>query len=530
MPPVKIKHSILCSVVVVCVCFLQVVPTRAAEITAQALESVVRIFCFGRNKQNGIAFQDVSLPSGAHLYQYQGSTGTGFVINQNGYIITNNHVVAPSDDPLSAEHPNFVFVLQKTGNKYLLHEATVKRQDPNSDVAIIQCSALHANPLELSFFPPHDSDDVYSAGFPGIADVGAQDVDRDVKIKREVLNAILNNLKAEFQQTHGREPSEEELRESVQPYLGMIEDASAEFGDFLHALVSHIPQNANASPGYWDISDMLDENPLWKNYLEPTVTKGNIEKVTKKPGYLGSSHPNIEVIQHSCNIRHGNSGGPLLNGGSQVLGVVGRGWGREESVTWATAISEVKKTLDERNIEYVAAHWHPIPPVALIAGISTAVAVAIVALMFGLTNLHRKPQESLTKLIDALRHRGVVTITPRRSIPLAPASGNWQLVGRSPKGKPFQLVLKGSMFEHNAGRLVVGRAHDLCHLEINDETVSRQHAHIRLSSSGFTVADRNSSNGTAVNGQFGRRPFEEMPFKLGDTLTLGEVKLDFRQA
>src|SRR6516162_2277919 len=153
MPPVKIKHSILCSVVVVCVCFLQVVPTRAAEITAQALESVVRIFCFGRNKQNGIAFQDVSLPSGAHLYQYQGSTGTGFVINQNGYIITNNHVVAPSDDPLSAEHPN-------------------------SDVAIIQCSALHANPLELSFFPPHDSDDVYSAGFPGIADVGAQDVDR----------------------------------------------------------------------------------------------------------------------------------------------------------------------------------------------------------------------------------------------------------------------------------------------------------------------------------------------------------------
>jgi len=52
-------------------------------------------------------------------------------------------------------------------------------------------------------------------------------------------------------------------------------------------------------------------------------------------------------------------------------------------------------------------------------------------------------------------------------------------------------------------------------------------AQIRKEGNNLMVADRNSSNGTAVNGQFSRQPFDEVPLKEGDTLTLGEVKLDF---
>ena len=111
-----------------------------------------------------------------------------------------------------------------------------------------------------------------------------------------------------------------------------------------------------------------------------------------------------------------------------------------------------------------------------------------------------------------------------------PAPGSWQLVGRALAGRTFQLTVTSSMFDHQTKRLVLGRMRAVCDVVVNDETVSRQHAHIRLTPSGFTVADRNSANGTAVNGQFSRRPFEERPLKIGDTLTLGEVKLDFRQA
>jgi len=62
---------------------------------------------------------------------------------------------------------------------------------------------------------------------------------------------------------------------------------------------------------------------------------------------------------------------------------------------------------------------------------------------------------------------------------------------------------------------------------VDDGSVSKQHAQIRREGGSFMVADRNSSNGTAVNGQFSRRPFDEVPLKDGDTITLGEVKLDF---
>jgi S1-C subfamily serine protease len=524
------KRTLLCFVVAVCVFFQP--PPSHAQISPRALESIVRIFCFARNTQSGIWSGDVPLPSGAHLYLYNGSTGTGFVINQQGYIITNNHVVAPSGDPESTEHPNIVYVVQKIGPKYFLHQAAVVRQEPNSDVAVIRCNTLHSDPLPLSFFPPHESDDVYSAGFPGIADIGAQDIYRDDKIQLELIKALLPDAIEGFKQQNGRVPDEEETEKLAERIRNQIGDISAEFGDFLHALVSHVPQNVNASPAFWDLSDMLEQKPLWKGYLEPTVTKGNIEKVTEKPGYLGGANPSIPVIQHSCNIRHGNSGGPLLNGGGYVLGVVGRAYGHGEAVGWATSISEVQKLLDGSHIDYVVApFWRPnASPVALIVATSTAVAVAIAALVLGLTPLRKRPQEGLTKLIDALKGRGIAAGASRRTTPPASVSGSWQLVGRAPTGKMFQLTLTGSMFDQNAKRLVLGRAQDLCHVVVNDQTVSRQHAHLRMTPSGFTVTDRNSSNGTAVNGQFGRRPFEELPLKVGDTLTLGEVKLDFRQA
>lgn len=529
------KRTALTLLLILCV-FLSPGTSAHAEITQRVLQSVVRIVCFGRDAQNpnSIWSREISLNSGAHLYLYDWSMGTGFVINRRGYIITNNHVVAPEDDPNSTEHPNFVFVLQKVGSHFSLHAATVIRQDPNADIAIIHCPDLQADPLELLFSLQAESEEVFSAGFPGIADVAVRDNDRDAKIQQELADEngdkILDFFVKRFVQRAGRDPTEDELQVLGKEVKEFIHQQSAERGDFLHALVSHAPDesgHASASP---DISDILEQKPLWKGYLEPTVTKGNIERLMETPGYVAGVSASIAVIQHSCNIRHGNSGGPLLNGGGQVVGVVGRGYQEEDAVNLATAIGEAKKLLDASRIEYVTASGWQSPislSVALIAGTAVAAAVAIAALIFGLAALHRDPQGSLTKLIAGLRQRGVVSELSRPPIPST--SGNWQLVGRASAGKMFQIKLNGSMFDKNAKRLVLGRARELCHLVVDDETVSRQHAQIRLTQSGFTVADRNSSNGTAVNGQFSRRPFEEIPFKVGDTLTLGEVKLDFRQ-
>jgi hypothetical protein len=92
---------------------------------------------------------------------------------------------------------------------------------------------------------------------------------------------------------------------------------------------------------------------------------------------------------------------------------------------------------------------------------------------------------------------------------------------------PLPAFIKPAMFTSNGNRIVLGRTAELCHVVIDDGSVSKQHAQIRKEGDNLMVADRNSSNGTAVNGQFNRRPFDEVPLREGDTLTLGEVKLDF---
>jgi hypothetical protein len=137
-------------------------------------------------------------------------------------------------------------------------------------------------------------------------------------------------------------------------------------------------------------------------------------------------------------------------------------------------------------------------------------------IMTGISLRSRKPIRQSQPL-------SIKTISP----PSLPAGSKWQLVGRTPGGRNLRLEITAAMFASNGNRLVLGRTAELCHVVVDDGSVSKQHAQIRSEGGSLMVADRNSSNGTAVNGQFNARPYDELPLKDGDTLTLGEVKLDF---
>jgi FHA domain len=134
--------------------------------------------------------------------------------------------------------------------------------------------------------------------------------------------------------------------------------------------------------------------------------------------------------------------------------------------------------------------------------------------------ISRRTQKSLRPALP-------VSIKPVSGLPLPSGAAKWQLVGRTPGGRSLRLEVTEAMFSSNGNRIVLGRTAELCHVVIDDGSVSKQHAQIRKEGNNLMVADRNSSNGTAVNGQFSRQPFDEVPLKEGDTLTLGEVKLDF---
>ncbi|MEZ5319777.1 MAG: adenylate/guanylate cyclase domain-containing protein [Vicinamibacterales bacterium] len=72
------------------------------------------------------------------------------------------------------------------------------------------------------------------------------------------------------------------------------------------------------------------------------------------------------------------------------------------------------------------------------------------------------------------------------------------------------------------GTFVVGRLSS-CDLVIDDATVSRHHARLRVTDAGASIADAGSRYGTFLNGR--RVKFEDVAVRPGDELKLGEVRL-----
>jgi pSer/pThr/pTyr-binding forkhead associated (FHA) protein len=111
-----------------------------------------------------------------------------------------------------------------------------------------------------------------------------------------------------------------------------------------------------------------------------------------------------------------------------------------------------------------------------------------------------------------------------------PASAPFVLRGRDLQGRSYQLPFSPADFARAGGRLVIGRSHDLCGLCIRHDSISRQHATLTLAGSELRIEDRNSGNGTVVNGRkliVGTPP---VPLRHGDRISLGEVDLVFESA
>lgn len=88
---------------------------------------------------------------------------------------------------------------------------------------------------------------------------------------------------------------------------------------------------------------------------------------------------------------------------------------------------------------------------------------------------------------------------------------------------PFQFVMRagptpGKAFPLEGAEIVLGRD-PACTICINDSQVSRRHARLVLSGTGYVLQDLGSTNGTFVNGQ---RVTGEHPLSAGELVALGE--------
>ncbi len=421
-----------------------------------------------------------------------GSGGSGFVVSHIGHIGTNHHVVGKADT---------LTVVYHAGEVVKVKTASVIAKSEGLDLAIIKVSDLNLPPLTLASVLPTKGDDVIALGYPGQSDNPLAVAALVEKCKEDPDTSL--TLTAELKQAM-----------SIPVKRGIYEDVK------------------NFS---WLEGGGILENLSREQLEDPDF----MIRLRANPQF----HTKLEIIQHTAPINHGNSGGPLFDRDYRVIGVNTAGNIDEDKrvLCLSSNISEFIKFATDNGV--------PLQTTAAVVSqtsngddgfqrtllILLAVLVPILFLL-----VLRKPRtvmvDAMSRMVGSRRAGGSPPRQPGRPSPddqagrmnsPIPQTGTLRLRGRDSQGRSFDLPFSAGDFQRNGGRLIIGRKNDLCQLVLSHDSISRQHAVLTMQGGTVMVEDRNSGNGTKINGRELAVGAAAIPLQAGDRLTLGEVELVF---
>ena len=445
-------------------------------------------------------------------------TGSCFVVStddQGCILATNAHVV-------DGVGRSYVVLIRAAGSGSSIEafKAKVIWQDRSADLALLRAPGLKAEPLVISNYPPSQAKDVFSFGFPGVAD---------------------------------------DFNADAEPALMAIYEATS------------------SGP---DSQTINDPDVVTTGVAEVSVSKGGVRRSIngKWPNSAGSSRDFL-IIEHDVTISPGNSGGPLLNECGEVAGVNTFLHGDETAlVRMSSHASVLIAALKKQGVSFleapgpcsgsVASNSQAAPTPVPIATPATTPAsqaapgqspsqqkpatqqnapapprnhgviflIAVVALLglaaagLAVVAIVRRPSVVTETYTQFVRRAGAHSrATPRQSLGAPPARTTAVqrivLEGVDPEKRAGGRLSIPANLPFGESKTILGRKRGAVHLHVGNLSISGQHAAFWADQNGRVwVEDRNSSNGTWINGQR-LSPLTPAPLNSKDQLRLGDVAL-----
>jgi S1-C subfamily serine protease len=234
------------------------------------------------------AFLVAADPPRESTAQFQ-ATGSGFIIDSTGYVVTNAHVVAPKDDEIKQQ-------LAMIGLKNLVEEdlKAMRQEIAAQGISIPEDLLAALANADASWLAEHltvrglekNFSALLGANIPGVT---------------TTINAVPGSVVTAGEPIPGRDVAILKLEQKNMPTLPLADDSTLRVGDKLYVL---------GYPGAATFHPMISKESV----TEPSFTTGTLSARKISTG-------GFEVLQTDAAITHGNSGGPVLNDRGEVVGI-----------------------------------------------------------------------------------------------------------------------------------------------------------------------------------------------------------------
>ena len=407
------------------------------------------------------------------------SMGTGFVINAQGYIATNWHVIS-----IQGNFSDRISIYPSDSAQQI----PVQRIWASSalDLAILRVRGNFGRPaVPLATVLPDKGQVVFALGFPGVAaNWGSPDV---ATVTRGVLSrAIIGSW--------GRGGRFRLVQHSAQINKG---NSGGPLFDQCGRVIG-----VNTQGPFMTV--------IKKNGQPVAIPTGTgvfvASQITALIGELRSQ--NIPFIEVSSNCEGAGGLGPAaLQKIEETKREISKTYAEIERTRLEALQSDARLDALIRQLFI----WGPILGLLIIGAIVLAL---------------RKPRERIVQAVKGYSEqisRRLSKPAERPSRSGGPPRSGLCFAGFDTNGSPVRLTVEGGKLATNAG-IVVGRHPDLTDIVVGDGGVSRRHIRLRRLGNRMWLEDLNTTNGTKLN----RRPlapFKPVEIRAGDHIGLGRMEL-----